>query len=112
MALNSKLSRNLANVREQLKKRTTRGSNPRPLSSDELRILIAKYEQLKAEMKEAKGSHRVIKRGAKEEAPPREATSQSSTTRHEPESFLPQQAPDTTTPVDTNSAAAEAKQST
>ena len=46
----SKQSRDLANVRLQLKSGKTRGSNPRPLSSEEVRALEARRDQLQAEM--------------------------------------------------------------
>ena len=46
----SKQSRDLANVRLQLMSGTTRGSNPRPLSSDEVHALEARRNQLQAEM--------------------------------------------------------------
>ena len=42
----SKQSRELANVRLQLKSGKTRGTNPRPLTPDELRALEARREQL------------------------------------------------------------------
>ena len=46
----SKQSRDLANVRLQLKSGKTRGSNPRPLSSEEVRALEARRDQLQTEM--------------------------------------------------------------
>ena len=46
----SKQSRDLANVRLQLKSGKTRGSNPRPLSSEEVHALEARRDQLQAEM--------------------------------------------------------------
>ena len=46
----SKQSRDLANVRLQLKTGKTRGSNPRPLSSEEVHALEARRDQLRAEM--------------------------------------------------------------
>ena len=46
----SKQSRHLANVRLQLKSGKTGGSNPRPLSSEEVRALEARRDQLQTEM--------------------------------------------------------------
>ena len=43
-------SRTLANVRLQLRTGKTRGSNPRPLSSEEVRALEARRDQLQTEM--------------------------------------------------------------
>jgi len=46
----SKQSWDLANVRLQLKSGKTRGSNPRPLSTEEVHALEARHDQLQAEM--------------------------------------------------------------
>ena len=46
----SKQSRDLANVRLQLKSGKTRGSNPRPLSPEEVCALEARRDQLHSEM--------------------------------------------------------------
>ena len=46
----SKQSRDLANVRLQLKSGKTRGSNPRPLSSEEVHALEARRDHLQTEM--------------------------------------------------------------
>ena len=61
MALNSKLSRALADVRLQLKTGKTRGTNPRPLSIEEVQALEVRRDQLQAEMLEAK-RRRVVAR--------------------------------------------------
>jgi hypothetical protein len=53
MVLNSKLSRKLANVKEQLRKGTTRSANPRPLLREEFQTLEAQRDKLQAEMVEA-----------------------------------------------------------
>ena len=50
----SKQSRDLANVRLQLNSGKTRGSNPRPLSPEEVRALEARRDQLQAEMAEGR----------------------------------------------------------
>ena len=53
----SKQSRELANVRLQLKSGKTRGTNPRPLTPDELRALEARREQLVSTV----GARRLLK---------------------------------------------------
>ncbi len=53
MALNSKLSRALADVRRQLKSGKTRGTNPRPLTLEEVQALEVRRDQLQANMLEA-----------------------------------------------------------
>ncbi len=50
----SKHSRDLANVRLQLKSGKTRGSNPRPLSPEEVQALDARRTKLQAEMAEGR----------------------------------------------------------
>ena len=50
----SKLSRSLANVKEQLKKQKTRGVTPRDLRADEIRALEVRRDQLQTEMLEAR----------------------------------------------------------
>ena len=52
--LNSKLSRKLANVKEQLKKGTTRGRCPRPLAPEEIRNLEARRKELQEAMVNAR----------------------------------------------------------
>ena len=48
--LHSIQSRTLANVRLQLRTGKTRGSNPRPLSTEEVRALEARRDELQSEM--------------------------------------------------------------
>ena len=57
----SKQSRDLANVRLQLKSGKTRGSNPRPLSSEEVRALEARRDQLQAKMADRQRQRLVIR---------------------------------------------------
>ena len=52
--LNSKLSRKLANVKEQLKKGTTRGRCPRPLTPQEIQNLEARRKELQEAMVKAR----------------------------------------------------------
>ena len=52
--LNSKLSRELANVKEQLKKGTTRGRCPRPLTPQEIQNLEARRKELQEAMVKAR----------------------------------------------------------
>ena len=52
--LNSKLSRKLANVKEQLKKGMTRGRCPRPLAPEEIRNLEARRKELQEAMVKAR----------------------------------------------------------
>ena len=52
--LNSKLSRKLANVKEQLKKGTTRGRCPRPLTLQEIQNLEARRKELQEAMVKAR----------------------------------------------------------
>ena len=57
----SKQSRDLANVRLQLKSGKTRGSNPRPLSSEEVRALEARRDQLQAKMADRQRQRLVVR---------------------------------------------------
>ena len=52
--MHSKASRDLANVRLQLKLSKTRGTNPRPLTLEEVQSLEVRRDKLQAEMSEAK----------------------------------------------------------
>ena len=60
-AMHSKASRDLANVRLQLKLSKTRGTNPRPLTLEEVQSLEVRRDKLQAEMSEAK-RRRVVDR--------------------------------------------------
>ena len=61
MTLNSKLSRHLANSRDQLKTGKTRGANPRSLTPEEVEALEARRDQLQTKMADGR-RQRIVNR--------------------------------------------------